>query len=253
MQKASEIFPLADREGAIDIIGLFMFASVIALCFKCLEKSILFCSWSEEDVGRNILHFLRQVSHYSSQKAETIWASHRFKTRKKLENLLRIQKLTTASRYPGWRKTVCRGHWRAWDIPQWDSRNVHCSKSALYLGEGLSPTFGRQCTQMERYSQETTASATYMVVGRLDRFWCHQSHFHPYPHTSNIHCQHGTVWVGNSHAHHTGEWSDQLLHPLGRKHCHCQELLPVHAGIWSFLLLGKKTREQNKPHWIFIF
>lgn len=44
MQNAAEIFPLADREGAIDIIGLFMFGSVIALSFKCLEKSILFCS-----------------------------------------------------------------------------------------------------------------------------------------------------------------------------------------------------------------
>lgn len=34
MQKASEIFPLAEREGAIDIISLFVFAYVIALCFK---------------------------------------------------------------------------------------------------------------------------------------------------------------------------------------------------------------------------
>lgn len=185
MQKASEVFPLADREGAIDIIGLFMFGSAIAFCFKCLEKSILFCSWSEEDVGRNILHFLRQVSYYSSQRAETIWVSHRFKARKKLENLLIIQ--------------------------------------------------------MERYPQETTASATYMVVELLDHFWCHQSHFHPYPHTNSIHCQHGTEWAGNSHAHHTGEWSDQLFHPSGRKNLHCQELLHVRAGIWSFLPLGEKN------------
>lgn len=140
---------------------------------------------------------------------------------------------------------VCVG---AWDIPALDSRNLHCSKSVLYLREGPSPTFGRQCSQMKRYPQETTTSATYMVVELLDRFWCHQSHFHPYPHTNNIHCWHGTEWAGNSHAHHTGEWSDQLLYPSGRKHLHCQELLRVHAGIWFFLRLGKKKTQQNKTN-----
>lgn len=127
----------------------------------------------------------------------------------------------------------------------WESRNLHGSKSVLYLRKGLSPTFGRECTRVERCPQETAASATYMVVEPLDRFWCRQSHFHPYPHTNNIHCQNGTEWGGNSHAHHTGEWSDQLLHPSGRKHLHCQELLLVHAGIWSFLLLGEKRTKQT--------
>lgn len=55
---------------------------------------------------KNILNFLRQVSCYSSQKAEAIWASHCFKARKKLENFL-VQKLTRAVQIP-WLKEKCK-------------------------------------------------------------------------------------------------------------------------------------------------
>lgn len=126
----------------------------------------------------------------------------------------------------------------------WFKRSLHCFNSVLHL---RGPMFGKQCTLKKRHPKETRSSATYMVVELLVHFWCHQSHFHLYPHTNNIQCCHGTEWVHNSHVHHTGEWTDQLLFLFGRKCLRFQELLLSRAGIWSLPLLWEKTDQ-----WMFL-
>lgn len=133
---------------------------------------------------------LIQICH-SYQRAETIEAPHSFKEEKKLENHLLIQRLTTVVQMP-WLEEKCM-----LELPKGCStRHIVTGTAKTCIvpsqccisGARLSPTFGRQWTWVERHPQETNASATYMVVELLGHFWCHQSHFHPYPRTNNIHC-----------------------------------------------------------------
>lgn len=123
----------------------------------------------------------------------------------------------------------------------WDNRSLQYSKSVLYL---RGPVFG-DCALQQRETQKTSASATYMAVELLGHSWCHQSHFHPCPHTSNIQCWNGTEWAGNCHARHTEEQTEPLSSLFGSRRLRLQELLLAHADIWSFLLLWRENRLVN--------
>lgn len=131
-----------------------------------------------------------QICH-SSQRAETIGVPHSFKAGKKLEKHFLIHRVTTVIQMPQLKeKSVLEL------LKGCSTRHVVTGPAEICIapnhccisGAWVTPAFGTQCTSVERHPKETSASATYMVVELLGHFWCHQSHFHPCPHTNNIHC-----------------------------------------------------------------
>lgn len=73
----------------------------------------------------------------------------------------------------------------------WNRKVLHWSKSVLYLRGMTKPhiwEIAHSVPPQVVHPQEISAWVTYMVVELPGHFWCHRSHFHPYPHTNNIHC-----------------------------------------------------------------
>lgn len=198
MQKAAKFFPLADRDRAIDITGLLTISSVIVLSFKCLEKPALFCIWSEKDVGKNILaSWGTSVTTHSDlpqlPEGKNYRSSSEFQGNK---NRLHSQRLTAHHSCPdalaegivhaGVTNGLQRKLYR-----HWNSKVLHWSKSVLYVRGMTKPHIWEIVHSVPPqvvHPQEISAWVTYMVVELPGHFWCHQSHFHPYPHTNNIHC-----------------------------------------------------------------
>lgn len=130
-----------------------------------------------------------QICH-SSQRAETIGAPQ-FQGREEVRKLSSYSEAHHSCPDPLAEWKVYAGFTKGLQHEaycHWDSKDPCCSKSVLYLRGMTKPHFGKQYTWVDRHPEETSASATYMVVELPGRFWCHQFHFRPYPHTNNIHC-----------------------------------------------------------------
>lgn len=150
MQKGSDFFPLGwqrrtnwhNRSFHVQLCNC-SFLQLFRRIYLISQKDA-FHSWSEEDAGRNILNFLRQVSYHAFRFATSPWGQKlqdpsQFQGRKEVRKTKFLSKGSPQwFRCPGWRKSIFWSYWMAaaWAIIVTGTAKICIAPSQCCISQG---------------------------------------------------------------------------------------------------------------------